>query len=280
MTEPPSDGDPREPTPAPPPPEPITSAEHPPVFSPPEERPPPLLAFVGLIGLGLLAPVLFGSFAYLLARQSGVENLYAQLLGLLAGQAAGIGVSLSGLRRIRRARAISPRLLGIGGTGDLWPKVHEGLRLYGLSIAGLFLVSLLTSLLAERFEYRVEQVQIQRILKEVQQSPLGVVLFFLIAALGAPLYEELVFRGLLFAAMRNRFGSAATIGITAVLFTFMHESGRILQDPRTFPWPILYLGCLLGLIRERTHSVVPGMAVHALHNTLALLFTLLTRPAL
>lgn len=72
----------------------------------------------------------------------------------------------------------------------------------------------------------------------------------------APVLEELIFRGAVQGALR-RFGGAALI--QAVPFALMHGSpARMLYA--------LVMGLLLGLLRERTGSVLPGCAVHILNN--------------
>jgi len=90
-----------------------------------------------------------------------------------------------------------------------------------------------------------------------------------VLGIGAPLSEELLFRGLLYSSLRTRWSAVPSILVTAVLFAYLHEPYRIFTDPRAFPLPILYLGIVLGLARERTSSVVPGMVMHALNNALA-----------
>ena len=78
----------------------------------------------------------------------------------------------------------------------------------------------------------------------------------LLAALG----EELLFRGALFGWLRARLPTWPTMILTATLWTAMH-AGLLVALPY-----VLVQGLGLGWLRERTGSVVPGMAFHALHN--------------
>jgi ABC-2 type transport system permease protein/sodium transport system permease protein len=58
---------------------------------------------------------------------------------------------------------------------------------------------------------------------------------------------------------------ALTVVISALLFGVFHEllfPGRLL--------PSTFLGLVLGWVRLRTASVIPGMLLHALHNGLLL----------
>ena len=79
-----------------------------------------------------------------------------------------------------------------------------------------------------------------------------------------PICEELLFRGLGFAA----FGSHA-LGLTAGLFAIAHGTIRVL--------PVVAIaGLALGEVRRRSDSVLPGMAAHAAVNLTALVIALAT----
>ena len=90
----------------------------------------------------------------------------------------------------------------------------------------------------------------------------AMVAFAIVVALGAPVIEELAFRGLLFNALRKRgVGALWTIVITTVAFAVIHlEPTRIAV--------LLGIGALLGVLRWRTgaHAMVnaPAAVVFAL----------------
>jgi len=96
--------------------------------------------------------------------------------------------------------------------------------------------------------------------------PRWVVVIFAIAALiGAPVFEELCFRGLAFAAIArwaDRHGRHAvpwaTVG-SAVLFSLMH------LEPVRLP-VLLTIGLILSALRARTGRVGAGILAHALNN--------------
>ena len=81
-------------------------------------------------------------------------------------------------------------------------------------------------------------------------------------ALVGPFVEELLFRGLLTAAFRQRFGPWRTALLTAALFALAHVL------PRVIP-PIFLLGLALAFVYERVGSTMPGMLVHCLYNGIA-----------
>ena len=93
-------------------------------------------------------------------------------------------------------------------------------------------------------------------------SVIGAVLACVALAFVGPLVEELLFRGLLTAAFRRRFGPIRTALLTAALFALAHVL------PRVIP-PVFILGLALALVYERIGSTLPGMLVHCLYNGIA-----------
>jgi membrane protease YdiL (CAAX protease family) len=77
--------------------------------------------------------------------------------------------------------------------------------------------------------------------------------------------EEAFFRGYAYRVVRARLGVAAALGGTAVVFAIVHglEPGAWL--------PVLPIGLLLGLLVERSGSLVPAMIAHVVVNALAVL---------
>jgi membrane protease YdiL (CAAX protease family) len=82
----------------------------------------------------------------------------------------------------------------------------------------------------------------------------------IIAAVGAPILEEIFFRGLLYGALRRRFGVAWGILISAAVFSSLHP-----QLPLGF-LPIFVLGAILAGLYEWRQSLIPGMVLHAMNN--------------
>lgn len=78
----------------------------------------------------------------------------------------------------------------------------------------------------------------------------------------APLFEELVFRGLLFATLRRKYGWATAGAISAGIFALAHGYG-ILGTVSVF-----WSGMLWAWAYEKTGSLLPGMAAHMLNNLL------------
>ncbi len=82
-----------------------------------------------------------------------------------------------------------------------------------------------------------------------------------------PVVEELTFRGLGFTLL-ERFGVGSAIVLTAVLFAVSHGLVALLPISAA-------VGVGLALLRSRTESVYPAMAVHVLLNALGLFSSVL-----
>ena len=85
----------------------------------------------------------------------------------------------------------------------------------------------------------------------------------ILAILLAPLFEEILFRGMLQSVFTVHFGSWAGIFMTAVVFGGMH-----LAEPLSVP-PLIVLGLGAGWLREASGSLWPAVFLHVLNNFLA-----------
>jgi uncharacterized protein len=82
---------------------------------------------------------------------------------------------------------------------------------------------------------------------------------FLLVTVGAPLVEETLFRGALFAPLKERLGPVLTVAISSVLFALAH------LDFVALPQYIL-IGISLGVVRQVSGSIRPSMVLHAIWN--------------
>ncbi len=90
----------------------------------------------------------------------------------------------------------------------------------------------------------------------------------------APVAEEFFFRGFIFGVLRRMrvvvggrdLGTWVAAILTGILFGLAHTGSAISQDLI----PLGFLGFILCLLRWRTRSLYPCMALHSLNNALAL----------
>jgi len=94
-------------------------------------------------------------------------------------------------------------------------------------------------------------------------------LLWLALVIAAPLFEELFFRGFLFAGLvSSRLGAVWTIAITAFVWGAIH-----LQYEAVDIIIICLLGLILGLARLKTDSVYTPIALHSFTNLVATIET-------
>lgn len=104
----------------------------------------------------------------------------------------------------------------------------------------------------------------------VNQTGAVLVIFVLLAMFGAPIVEEIAFRGMLYGALaKAHVNEHLVVVITALIFALFHfESKRFL---------ILFaIGMLLGEVRRRTGSTSAAIVAHVVNNAPAAVFILVT----
>ena len=148
------------------------------------------------------------------------------------------------------------------------PRIDLGLRLSwsdtGWAVVGgavALLLAGLAALVTQLFspDLTSAAAEAARTLREDSgQAPM--ILFAAMVMVGAPVVEELFFRGLVFAALRKRgLGPVLTILATALLFSVVHfEPLRLLV--------LLPSGLVLGWVRWKTGSTGASMVAHGLIN--------------
>jgi ABC-2 type transport system permease protein len=79
-----------------------------------------------------------------------------------------------------------------------------------------------------------------------------------LAVLAAPVFEEFIFRGLIFGGLRRSFGVWTATLASAAIFAVMHPAISML--------PVFLMGVCAALVYERTRSLLAPMLTHAVYN--------------
>jgi uncharacterized protein len=99
---------------------------------------------------------------------------------------------------------------------------------------------------------------LQIVLEEGDRVALG--MFFFTAAIAAPIFEELLFRGFLLPSLTRYVPIWGAIVLSAVLFAVAHLSfSEVL--------PLALLGSILGFVYVRSRSILAPMLLHSLWNS-------------
>lgn len=189
------------------------------------------------------------------ALQSRSMWLSATTLILVFGCIPLVATWLGRSRMLSTYRIVKPGLLAIIGATIVglgaWAIAHEAFVIAdALGIGGLS-------------EKRIADTQ--KMIKAWQVIPPWVLLLTL--AVTPAIIEELCFRGFLFSAILRVMSPTRTILLTSFLFGLFHVlTGNALLVERFIP--TFLLGMILGVIAYRTGSVIPGMAMHFVHNGL------------
>jgi CAAX protease family protein len=107
----------------------------------------------------------------------------------------------------------------------------------------------------------------QKLPKELgaDQSTVALLAVAFLVSVVAPIAEEFFFRGFFFGALRNWRGVLPAAIITGLVFGAIHLGSAEVA----FLVPLAFFGFALCLLRDRTGSLYPCMALHCLNNSLA-----------
>jgi membrane protease YdiL (CAAX protease family) len=83
-----------------------------------------------------------------------------------------------------------------------------------------------------------------------------------LALVAAPLFEEFIFRGLIFGGLRRSFGPWPAMLASAALFAVMHAALSLV--------PVFVLGVVCAWVYERTRGLLAPMLAHATYNACAI----------
>jgi membrane protease YdiL (CAAX protease family) len=88
----------------------------------------------------------------------------------------------------------------------------------------------------------------------------------LLIVIAAPISEEVCFRGMLYGGLRERLPRLPAALLGGLVFGGLHALTGVTAVP-----PLIAFGFILCLLYEKTGSIVPGIILHMLNNSVALL---------
>jgi CAAX protease family protein len=105
----------------------------------------------------------------------------------------------------------------------------------------------------------------------------GIALFVVYAVVVAPAGEELLFRGLLYRSIRDRYGVAIGAIGSAIPFGLLHfVAGQPWPDLIALPLTMTVTGVGLALIHERRGNLLANIAGHSAFNLVAVVVTVVS----
>lgn len=145
--------------------------------------------------------------------------------------------------------------------GSKWTKQYSILLGFGV---GYVLLSIYGSIVLEYEGQDVPAI----LLNAVSDSTLSVnkyyhpILGYIVVAILPPFYEEIMFRGVVLSGLEKKIPFLWANVIQAFIFMSLHE------DTSVFPF-LFAFGFVAGVLRHKSQSLAPGMAMHFMNNTLA-----------
>jgi len=88
----------------------------------------------------------------------------------------------------------------------------------------------------------------------------------LLIVIAAPVSEEVCFRGMVFGGLRTRLPRLGAALLSGLIFGGLHALTGVTAVP-----PLIFFGFVLALLYEKTGSIVPGIMLHMLNNSVALI---------
>lgn len=134
----------------------------------------------------------------------------------------------------------------------------NGILFYVGYIPLMLLSAYMGVLICALFGIKPEPHPLVEILKK-EKSVLFIYYLVIVATFIAPIFEEILFRGLFYQVLKKRVGIFRAAVMSSLFFAFLHFNAAQFL-------PILGIGLLMCLIFEYTGSLVPVIFVHIFNN--------------
>ena len=230
---------------------------------PPPERPelpdrvaprwPAWYAAVGFVVATIATLIAVGIVAAVTGASSDEENATFTIVATLMQSLIFIGTAVLFASFTRRPE---PWHFGLRRT-RFWPAV-------GWAALGLFAFYIFAAAYDAALQPDAEQTVAQDL--GADEGTFGLIAAGFIVVCVAPVAEEFFFRGFFYRALRTRYPVLIAAGIDGALFGVIHFAG---SDSLLILPVLATLGFMFCLVYERTGSIYPVIALHAINNSLA-----------
>jgi uncharacterized protein len=206
--------------------------------------------------VGLVATlVLVGIAAAATGTGSADESPAFTIAATFIQSAVFIGTALLFASLVQRPKAWH---FGLRRT-RLWPAV-------GWASLAMFSFYVFTAIYALAVQPDTEQTVTESL--GADKGTVGLIAAGFMVIVVAPTAEEFFFRGFFYRALRARFPVLAAAAIDGALFGVIHYDFSAADALLILP-PLALLGFIFCLVYERTGSLFPTIALHALNNAIA-----------
>jgi membrane protease YdiL (CAAX protease family) len=105
---------------------------------------------------------------------------------------------------------------------------------------------------------------LQDVMRESAQGLAASAWIPVLAIVAAPVFEEFVFRGLIFGGLRRSLGAAPAIAASAAVFAIVHPPASMI--------PVFLLGLWAALAYDRSKMLLAPMIAHGIYNAVVLAY--------
>jgi membrane protease YdiL (CAAX protease family) len=141
-----------------------------------------------------------------------------------------------------------------------WRKTH--FNLLGVGLGGILL-----AIAIDVVAPLIHTPKVATPFDELVKTPFSMAIMAFLAVLIGPFFEEMVFRGFLQPLFSRSLGTALGILITAFLFGGLH--GSEYQWAWQYVAAITVVGIALGVLRQKTNSIIPTTVMHGCFNSVS-----------
>jgi membrane protease YdiL (CAAX protease family) len=214
------------------------------------------------VGAGLLLSLVLQGLAYLI--DPGSEALI-----LLFGE-IGLWIALAG------ACAVASRRYGTGRLSDDfgWRIRPSDIPVGLVAFVGCLVAA---GVVGSLFAHTSLRGTNTGIIANQKGNDVGLVVVALLASIGAPVFEELFFRGFLRLAFETSIGSGPAIVAQAACFGLAHFQPNLGWRTVSVVCGTMAIGLVLGYVAHRTGGLGAGMIAHGVFN-LAVTLTIVLSP--
>jgi hypothetical protein len=181
--------------------------------------------------------------------------------GILQHAVASVPMALGGAYLTSAIGVWAVVSIWMRGTGRRIPVPDVARLKFRPIVIGLAATSLVGALWVGVLRHSSEVAMAQsdmRVPTTLGEGTAGNWLFLATIVLAAPIFEEWLFRGLLYRSLRRSWGIATSVAISSLLFTAIH--------PMASSVAVLCLAIATALVLEKTGRLWPSMMVHVGYN--------------
>jgi uncharacterized protein len=139
-----------------------------------------------------------------------------------------------------------------------------GVRSFEVPSALLWMVLAVVAYLAIAILYAIAIGEPEQ--EDIAESFGSVPVQVLLIVIAAPISEEVCFRGMLYGGLREKLPRFTAALIGGLIFGALHAVTGLSAVP-----PLMVFGIILCLLYEKTGAIWPGIALHMLNNSFALI---------